>query len=274
MIALPEGNLVVHVHSGDQAIPDAVVTTTLRRDAADGMESLDSGNRTDSAGDARFESLPFGTWIVTAQSEHPSRMAERPIVINGREATKLDLEIGELAGFNGVVQRASGTVVPNAAIRCIVARAGQLPEIADAQSDGDGRFSIDLAPPLPPVARCGVAIADGSVQGFKMAPDSKAEVVTLNDATAALHITGSAKDRSALWLVDSEGDAVDLSRWMTRSESFLLPALAAGAWKIVRVGTLADWIALGQGGSLAPVAEISLGAGERKSIDVSQNSLR
>lgn len=271
-IAFPEGSADVRVHNGERGVANAVVTVILRRDAAEGIDTLETTGKTDAEGRVSFEALPAGTWDFFVSSASPARSAEKTAAIKAGERTPIDIEAADSAAFSGTVRDASGIPQPEALVRCVLPRAGGAPQTVTGQSDADGRFTLDLAPPAPPFARCAVVTADGFVQGVRLSSGTVSDV-TVSARSGSLRISWPKHFAGSLWLADAEGGVVDLSRWFAQgasARSFELPALAAGRWKVIRVLTLADWVALGNGNDPAPLAAVTLDAGNRKSIDLGQ----
>jgi hypothetical protein len=267
-IALPESRLTVHVHIGDRPANDATVFATLRRDAFGGLDVLQTGTRTNARGDAEL-ALPPGRWAISASSDQSSHSVEKPAVLAADEDARLDIDLSEAtATFTGTLRTSSGAPVADALIECVLAN-GAAPSVAAATTDSEGKFSIDAPVPAPQLARCGATAPDGAIQPFRLSPDTPASVV-LAPAPARLAVTWPAAQRGALWLADADGGLVDLTLWMSRSlgsHAFVIPALAPGEWRLVRVASVADWLNLAERGSATTLATVTLAPADDKSIN-------
>ena len=51
------------------------------------------------------------------------------------------------------------------------------------------------------------------------------------------------------------------------SHTFVLPALAPGEWRLVRVASVADWLNLAERGSATTLAVVTLAPADDKSIN-------
>jgi hypothetical protein len=272
VIAVPEGDLTVHVHSEQNAVNDAVVMVTSHRDENSQVETLISGRHTDTGGNAHFYALPLGAWNVSASAEGSGHTAEKMVSVEKDDRAVLDIDLGAPAvTLTGTVRGASGNPIPLAAVACVVMTESGIPELATAQTDSSGKFAIDRPAPPPPLARCNAMSPEGEVQPFRIMSGTPTDVTfTTNPGRVNVAWQSSA---GPLWLLDGDGGAIDLTPWMARSvpaRAFVIPALAPGAWKFVRLRTLGDWIAIGQGGSPAAVAELTLKPGEEKTVNVDQ----
>jgi hypothetical protein len=268
-IALPEGHLTVHVRIGDRPANDATVFATLRRDAPGGLDVLQTGTRTNGRGDADL-ALPPGRWTITTSAEQANHSVEKPAVLAADEDARLDIDLSEAtATFTGMVRTSSGAPVADALVECLLLTV-DAPQIASTTTDTDGKFSIDAPLPAPRLARCGVTAPDGTLQPFRLTPDTPADVV-LAPSPARLTVNWPAKQRGALWLADASGGLIDLTLWMSRSlgsHAFVLPALAPGEWRLLRVASTADWLSLAERDSATTLARVTLGPADDKSISV------
>lgn len=115
----------------------------------------------------------------------------------------------------------------------------------------------------------------GSVDAVRMTTGERSDV-TVAGATATLRIPNwsSARNPAAYWLVASDGRPVGLDAVAIKlgqsGMPLVIPALAAGRWKLVRVDSMQQWLSLasGLGASLPGVAEVTLRAGATEMIQL------
>jgi hypothetical protein len=273
-LTFPDSALEVHVRSAGHALAAAAVTAILRRDAAGGLETLETVARTDADGVARFEALPAGLWTLSVNGAETRRAAEKTVAIREGEQSIATIDMTDGVAFSGTVRDVSGNPQRDAMVRCLLPRSGAPPQLVTARSGFDGRYTLDIASPAPTFARCGVVTLDGFVQAVQLAPGPNADVVLL-PLSGTLHVVLPDKMSGSLWLSGGGGGLVDLSRWLSRSagaRTLELPALAEGNWKLIRILTLGDWIAAGEGRDPLPLGEATVKAGEVQSIRVESSN--
>jgi hypothetical protein len=76
---------------------------------------------------------------------------------------------------------------------------------------------------------------------------------------------------SELWLVSPDGRMIEVSQYVPRlpgAVALTIPALAPEAWKLVRVSSPSEWMALTSGGALAAIVDVTLTPDERKTVDL------
>jgi hypothetical protein len=144
-------------------------------------------------------------------------------------------------------------------------------------SDAEGRFAIRLVAPPPSSALCSVIGPNGSVDAFRATPEERINF-TMPGATGTLRILHSDQRSNwdKYWLVSFDGRPVRLSAGpliFARSRStMVIPALAAGRWRLITVETLQQFFALasGLGASLRAEAEFTLGAGTTETVQIGE----
>ena len=219
----------------------------------------------------RRQLLP-GTWVVAVRDES-GRMAEKRVAI-ANEPVPVELELTDALAIRGRVREAFGAPASGARVTCLVPAADGLPAAATTIAGDDGSFVIERRPANRNAVFCSVH-SFGGVQGYRVTPGQEAELV-LPSETSTLEVTGlpPLHRLSTFWLLGEDGRIVDVSpslRTLGDSTTVLVQALAPGRWKLMRVSSLADWVALtaGGGGLLAPVVEVTLEPGGRQRMNVS-----
>src|SRR6185436_16857841 len=104
---------------------------------------------------------------------------------------------------------------------------------------------------------------------FQLTPATPADIV-LAPSPARLTVAWPTNQRGALWLADASGGLLDLTLWMSRSlgtHSFLMPALAPGEWRLLRVRSMADWLSLAERDTAQTLATVTLAPADNKSIN-------
>jgi len=274
-IVLPAtSTAVVHVRALGKPVASASVWIAETRNGRGRIEHDARGRSTDSEGDVKFEHLVAGEWIVSARDQAGSG-TEKSVVIREGEDSDVTLDIGPSHAIQGSVHDAAGLVVPNARIDCLVLGITGTPSQSEAVTDADGKFRVDTYSELSAPALCSVLAPSGVADAFKAMPGDAA-AVQLRSSTGTLRIADWAKSYSpgAFWLATSDGRVINLSSMAEVAGRFgpplQIPALAAGHWKVIRLQSISQWVALamGRGGVLPAVAEVDLDAGAAQTIHV------
>lgn len=275
-IALPAmATVVVHVRARGEAVPNVLVSTSLQNAPLEQVVASGQLARADAKGDARFEQLLPGHWVFAVRENESGRGGEKPLAVREGERAEVTIELDERAArIEGSVRYASGQPVPQARVACYSIGPANLPARSAAETAADGRFTIQLAAkPAGPVL-CSVVAPSGEIDAFTPTPD-RPVVVQLPAATARLRISdwGRQYNAEVFWLAAPDGRAISLSaiaEALPRSGTSLeLPALAAGRWKLIRLQSLSQWVALvGGQGTMLPGAEVTLQEGETESVSI------
>jgi len=278
-IAIPKSATVIaRATAGDRAVPPRTIIGVSRRTETGLVDAMTTRGRfTNAAGEATFEDLAAGVWEFSVHDKESGRRAEKSISVDAGERKTVELELTGAAVIEGTIRELGGTSLPRARVECLFIGPGGNPDRAGAVSDGEGHFAIDLIAPPPPSALCSVIGPVGSVDAARMTPGQRSDF-TVSGATASLRIPnwGELHDPDRYWLVTPDGRPVSLSavaRLLGQSRrSLAIPALAAGRWKVVRVESLQQWLALanGLGAALPAEAEVSLRAGTDESIQLNR----
>ena len=141
-----------------------------------------------------------------------------------------------------------------------------------AFSGYDGSFELGDRVATRSTVPCGVTSFNGA-QGYRVLAGEPARLV-LPASPATLRVTSlPAIDRfSGLWLVSPDGRMVDVSPYVPRLPgpvALTIPAIAPEEWKLVRVSSPSEWMALTTGaGALAAIVDVTLTPDERKTVDL------
>lgn len=212
------------------------------------LETLQT--KTDRKGEARLDGILPGTWVVSARDEEGKGHAEKSVSVSDKEAACVDLELEGVVSLKGTVREAFGAPPPGARVACILPGADGLAHLVSASTSDDGTFSIDGKKISPSSVPCSVTSFSGA-QGYRVTPGESADLI-LPAAPAELQVLSlpPVNRLSTLWLVSQDGRLVDVTAYIQRgSETAMLviPAVAPDQWKLVRVSSLADWVALTSG---------------------------
>lgn len=270
----PTATVVAHVRTGGRPVPNATVHILLTRN----FGRIEQGGRsrsTDLHGDAEFDHLVAGEWVFTARDEESGNGAEKSVVVGEGEDSDVNLDIEQSKGIHGIVYDASGVPLPNVRVDCLFLGTTGTPLQSKSATDLNGEFMVDLYSELSAPALCSVIAPWGAVDAFKAMPSDKARV-QLPASTASLRISDWGKWYSpgTFWLAAPDGRVISLSAVAEVASRFgpplQIPALAAGHWKVLRLQSIPQWVALamGQSGALLIVADVDLVAGAAQSIHV------
>lgn len=276
-IALPAmATVVVHVRADGEEVPNVLVSTALQTTPLEQVVSSGQLARTDGKGDARFEQLLPGQWVFAVRGTESGRGGEKPLAVREGERAEVTIELDKRAArIEGSVRYAGGQSAPQARVACYSIGPASLPARLAAETAADGHFTIQLAAqPAGPVL-CSVVAPSGEVDAFTARP-LRPVVVQLPSATARLQISdwGRQYNPEVFWLAAPDGRVISLSavaETLPHSRTSLqLPALAAGHWKLIRLQSLPQWVALvkGQGAMLPAAAEITLQAGGTERVSI------
>jgi hypothetical protein len=269
----PGGSITARVHSGEQAIPNAVVWATRTDGAGMADELTKRGQTTRRDGDAIFNDLVAGTWTFSTRDGETHRGAQKTVTVEEGKNDAIDLELARAAAIRGTIHDRTGAPVPGARVDCLFMGPVGTPDRARAISDSAGTFALDLIPPLPSAEFCSVAEPFGTVDAFKSVPGEESNL-TVPATTASLQILDWNADRNpnSYWLVAPDGRAISLYTVARITGGFRAPltisALPAGRWRVVRVVTAAQWasLATGMGVSIPSVADLTLSPGNVQTV--------
>lgn len=273
-IRLPAGMVEVRVTSGDKPAADAAVMAKLQRNiSTGGVSQITRTARTDASGSARIESLPEGAWTIAARTSD-GRLAEKAVVLAADDVEAVELSLDAPAEIDGFVRDGAGRPAAGAAVDCYYLGAAGVAELVRAQTNGDGRFTLELTSPTPSL-QCGVTTAGGAV-GAYAARSGQAASFTLPSQTGGLVLTdwGHKLTRDMYWMIAPDGRVASLSRVAGRIGRLGAPLsiaqLAAGTWRVVRADSVeaSSRIARGLAESLPVVATVRIEPGTTKEIAI------
>lgn len=271
----PTGGVKVRVRLGERPVPGALVWVSRRTDAGV-VEQLTRRVRTTNVnGDATFDDLAPGAWTIAAHDKENRRGAEETITVSGGKSVPVDLELAGSAAIEGIIRDLGGSPLPRARVDCLFVGSTGRADRASTDSDTEGAFAIDLPAAAPRSVLCGVIGPLGTVDAFKSTPGQPVEL-TVSGATATLRISDWAEyaNPEMVWLVASDGRIISLNTVAMKLGRFgaplIIPALAAGRWRVVRIDSVPQWSTLagGMGVSLPALAEITLRAGTTETIQL------
>jgi hypothetical protein len=233
---------------------------------------------TDAAGRAVFDDLTPGPWTFSVEEPTSHERSEKTALVQHDAPIEVALDLAAAPTIAGTIRNAFGAPVPRATIECLWLRPAGGVDFSIATGDAEGKFAIAMAEPAPPVAICSAITPAGMVEAFRATPGEPLNV-TLPFATATLQIADWKGDAAStsLWLVAEDGRAVSLRTVGAILGRFAPPLtipIAAGNWKIVRIGSPAQFRALASGGgaTLPPLASVPLRAGKMESIRLTDSS--
>ncbi|HEY0142501.1 MAG TPA: hypothetical protein VGF48_16505 [Thermoanaerobaculia bacterium] len=261
LIQIPAAALRVRVLENGQPLPNAEIRASLRRSSA--LEPIVTTSRvtnSDARGEALLEGLLTGRWLVQAVA--PGGRAEAAVEVRDARAA-VELRIAPPTALRGVVRHTDNSIESRARVDCLFAGASGLPQTVRTETDGEGRFAIDLPTPPPTRLQCGVTTANGRIAAYTLSPTSSADLV-VPTRTAAVRFPDweAGPNRDVYWLVS--GDRLFNLSWSNGSTA----RLGAGSWKVVRVRDLADWTRLATlgGNALTPIREFRIEEGRTMTI--------
>jgi hypothetical protein len=277
-IAIPETRVITRVRSSERPVEGAVVTAFLRRDGSGELESMELGGMTDVGGQATFEGLVPGVWTFAVHEKETDRSAEKALTVRQGDDASVDLDLQWVAAIKGTVHDFGGMPLPRAHVDCVYTGVAGIPVSAGADADYQGEFSIKVSKEGMS-ALCDVIGPAGGIDAFRAVSNQHVDV-TMPAATATLRIADWYQQQhpDMYWLAAADGRVVSLSGIATRISRFgaplVVPGLASGRWKVVRIESMPQWLALGSGmaGSLRSVAEISLDPGASQTINLYNSS--
>ena len=270
----PTATVVAHVRSGDKPLANTDVTASLTTSALGTVEQQWHGRPTDARGDVKFEHLVPGEWVFSANDSNGGG-AVKAVVLDGSGVTEVLLNIERTNSVRGVVRYPSGVPAPHVRVDCLYVPTTAVPARSSAETDIDGNFVIDTYSKSPLPLQCSAVAPAGIVTAFKAVAGQQLDV-ELPATTATLRIEDWARfyNPETFWLVAADGSAVRVASVAEivghSGELLQIPAVAAGRWRVVRVQSIPQWLALaaGQSAALPTVADIELKPGRAETIHV------
>jgi hypothetical protein len=268
-IKLAQGVIVARLRAGGKPLDGAMVMARMEHQPSTDLPLIAWPVKTESNGEARIEGLLPGNWVVFVSKKG---QAQKSVTVSNTEVAYADLEVTSGLTITGSVIETSGAPVSGAKVTCLLPGPDGVPYMRVAFAGDDGSFDLEDRVPSRSTVLCGVTSFSGA-QGYRVLAGEPARLV-LPANPASLRVTSlPAMDRfSGLWLVSPDGRMIEVSSYVPRlpgAVALAIPALAPEAWKLVRVSTPAEWMALTTGGgALAPIADVTLTPDERKTVDL------
>jgi hypothetical protein len=280
-IEIPETRVVASVRNSERPVEHAVVTAALRRDGSDDVLSMSLGRVTDSGGVAIFEGLVPGIWTFAVRDKDSGRTAERALPIKEGDDASVVLDLEWTTAIKGTVHDLGGLPLPSAHIDCAYTGVAGVTVTAGADSDGEGKFTVDAGTPAPAAAYCSVIGPIGGVDAFVAVPDHPVDL-TVPAAAATLRIPDWYQQQhpDMFWLAATDGRIISLSSVAAKTGRYGAPlvvrGLASGHWKVLRIQSMAQWAALGSGmgGSLNGIADFALDVDTTQTVNLYTSSAR
>lgn len=281
-IALPAlATVIVHVRAGGKAVPNVLVSTSMQSAPLDQVMSSVQLADTDTAGDTRFAQLLSGQWVFAVREES-GRGGEKSLDVREGETADLTIELEHVARIEGTVRQANGQPVSQAHIACYSLGSTNLPTRSAAETNTEGGFSIDLPAKPNGSPTCSVVTSSGEAHLFTATLDQPV-AVQLPIATARLQISDwgewGSRNPEVFWLAASDGRAMSLTEvanvLQQAGKPSLTAVLAPGRWRVIRLQSMPQWIALvaGQSAMLPVVAEVTLQGGATESISIDETKV-
>ena len=268
-IRLPQGAIVAQLRQNGRPVADAMVIARMQHQPATDFPLSTFPARTGADGQARLEGLLPGQWVVTVVG---AGYAQKSVTVSASEPAYADLDMTSGLDVTGMVSETFGSPVAGARVSCVLHGPAGLPYLRTAVTGDDGTFSIDERVASRATVLCGVTSVRGA-QAYRVVAGEPARLV-LPSNPAMLRVTSlPPMDRfSGLWLVSRDGRLLDVSSYaptVSGPATLTIPALAPDAWKLVRVSSPAEWMALASGGGPLPgIADVMLEPNERKTVDL------
>lgn len=268
-IKLPQGVIVARVRAGGKPVAGAMVMARMRHQPSTEVPLVASPVKTGTDGEARIEGLLPGQWVFFVAEDAQS---QKSVTVSGNEVESVELEVTGGSAITGRVMETFGAPVADAKVTCLLPGPDGLPYIRKAFTGHDGSFDVGDRVRARSTVLCSVTSFSGA-QGYRVVAGEPANLV-LPANPAALRVTSlPAMDRfSGLWLVSRDGRVIEVSPYVPRvsgGATLDVPALAPDAWKLVRVSTPSEWMALGMvAGTLPGIVDVTLKPDERKTVDV------
>lgn len=240
-IALAFGQMTVRVRSEASPVAGAKLTLTSRDAGIAGLDTVVMAKVTNASGEAVFEMLRPGTWLLDARSDDDASQAQKSVTTTASGASVVELELKRSDLVAGVVRDAAGRRVSDARVACFFVGPQRLPEATSTRTRGDGAFELRVNP-VQGFASCSVVTATRAVATFRIRAAERQADVILPQQSGSLTIdrwwTGY---NDWWWLVSDDGSAVSLRDVAVGTNqaggTLSIGSLRAGSWKVVRIST-------------------------------------
>lgn len=268
-VRLPQGVVVARLRAGGRPLAGATVMARMQHQPTTDVPLIALPVKSGAGGEARIEGLLPGQWVVFVSD---GGEGQKSVTVSGTEAVHADLEVTAGLAITGSVTQTFGAPVAGAKVTCLLPSPDGVPSMRVAFTRGDGWFDLEGRVASRATVLCSVTSFSGA-QGYRVVAGQPARLVLPADS-ATLRVTSLPEmDRfSGLWLVSRDGRVIEVSPYVPRlpgAVPLTIPALAPEAWKLVRVSTPAEWMALAMGGgALTGIVDVTLKPDEQKTVDL------
>jgi len=268
-IKLPQGVIVARLRADGKPLAGAMVMARMQHQPTTDVPLIAFPVKTGPDGEARIEGLLPGQWVVFVAE---NGQAQKRVTVSNTEVAYADLEITSGSAITGRVMETFGAPVSDARVTCLLPGPDGVPYMRLAFTGHDGSFDLQDRVNARSTVLCSVTSFSGA-QGYRVVAGEHARLV-LPANPATLRVTSlPAMDRfSGLWLVSRDGRVIEVSPYVPRlagAAALTVPALAPEAWKLVRVSSFSEWMALTAGGGALPgIVDVTLKPNERKTVDL------
>lgn len=276
-LTFPEATLVVRVDDGDKPVADAKMTATLHLSSMrGGVLDVVRTAQTDNNGEAAFDALLGGRWVIEARHPSVALKAETGIDLQTGDHKKAELHLMSPLSLQGFVHDSADAPVPAARIDCIFVAPGNVPQAVRGDTDAEGHFALELSSSMPTRLNCGVTTSWGAVAAFITGPTNSADF-KLPSETTTLVIPDwpSERRQERYWLVADDGRMMNLawasSKLRSAWKPLYLPRIPVGSWKLVRAENLDEWMRLFTvgGNALSPLTKFQAQSGKAETVALS-----
>jgi len=273
-IALAYGQMTVRVRAEAAPVEGARLTLTSRNAGIAGLDTVVMAKVTDANGEAVFDMLRPGTWLLDARSEDDASHAQKNVTTtaDGASVVELELKRGDLVA--GVVRDPAGRRVSDARIACFFIGPQRLPEATSTRTRGDGSFELRVNP-VQGFASCSAITPTRAVAAFRVrAAERQADVVLPQQSGSLTIDRWWAGYNDWWWLVSDDGSAVSLREVAVGTNqaggALSIGSLRAGSWKVVRISTpdALGSVASGNAQMLPAVESFRITSGNSIAIDL------
>jgi len=239
-LLLPGNAVVVTTMNDGKAASNTQVVLKRRAYAENGgVSQLTMQGRTNEQGQALFEAVLDGPWIVEASLNPDLPVTQGNLTVDrALEVTNITLHLDEAARLEGRVVTASGALARNGAVDCVYVSQDLVVRSARSLILPDGTYTMKFAKPTPETLSCGVTTGDGAILPFRAKPGTRFDLF-LPQETGALRISdfGTMVVADRFWLI-ADDHLFDLT-WAARAMGsrwapLVLSRVPTGRWRLVR----------------------------------------
>jgi hypothetical protein len=238
-LSLPMNAVVVTTMADGKPAPNALVLLKRRIYAEDGgVSQLTLQDRTSEQGEAIFDSVLEGPWIVEASLDPERPVTQRSLTVDpALPVVEVTLDLDEEARLKGHVFTASGAVAVGGAVDCVYIAQDLIVRSARSLVLQDGSYTMKFAKPVPQNLSCGVTTPDGAILPFSATPGTQDLFMPPEAGALKINDFGKMIVADRFWLVS--GDQIFDLTWAARAmgsrwQPLALSRVPAGRWRLVR----------------------------------------